>query len=162
MAAMREALAWHCLRDKELALACLQTNCPPRDLRFYVDLQRIPETQNQLHSPQHEARDLRRLSKVTDHTLCDLGWSRSRRRQPKGELPLEAHTHDSVELPFVANCGQGNWHLPRAVRFEGQRCYTPCFASRSLLCWPVKTMFKQERCSCGRSGQWHVHPLTNS
>lgn len=157
MAAMREALAWHCLSDPRWAEACFECGCEPRSLRFYRDLTRLPRLDEQVHSPDREARDLRRWSRVADGVLCDLGWSRPRRRRPAGEVPLRLST---APLAVWGRCAEGHWHLPRVVRVEGDRAFTPCFASRSLLWWPAEKSMKQGLCSCGRIGQWHVGQVT--
>jgi hypothetical protein len=162
MLAMRESLAWHCLRDPNLASVCLQARCAPRDLRFYPDLSRIPWAPDSVHSPQQETRDLRRLSKVASNTLCDLGWSRPRRRHPVRPDPLELPIQEPSESPLLARCSAGAWHLPRVIRWHNGRCYTPCFASRSLLSWLALAAPQPGLCRCGRGGQWFEDPFTNS
>lgn len=155
MAAMREALAWHCLNDERLAAACLEADCEPRALRFYPDLSRLPRVEERLHSPQLESRDLRRWSKVAEGALSDLGWSR--RRRPGPDAPLRA----ALGEIFWARCELGRWHLPRVIRWQGDRTFTPCYASRSLFWWPApEKSMKQGQCDCGRIGQWHGDAAT--
>jgi len=141
MAAMREALCWHILRDEGLAQACLDLALNPNALRTYKDLELIPAWQAVLHTPEREKRDRRRWSRVVKHGLCDLGWSEPRRRYARpGEEALR--------------CSAGYWHLPRVLRWEGERFFSPCYSSCSHLSWPAQTALNQGICSCGRRGQW--------
>lgn len=141
MAAMREAVCWHILKDDELARACLQAELHPNSLRNYTDLDRIPVWQARLHSPSREKRDVRRWDRVLRHSLCDLGWSEPRRRR----------TRPSQEQ---LRCSAGHWHLPRVLRWQGERLFTPCYCSCSHLSWTAQTSLSQGICPCGRSGQW--------
>jgi hypothetical protein len=141
MAAMREALCWHILRDEGLAQACLESELNPNGLRNYVDLERIPSRQALLHTPAREKRDRRRWDRVRRHSLCDLGWSLPRRRD----------AHPSQEQ---LRCSAGHWHLPRVLHSQGERLFTPCYSSCSKLSWATQSLINQGVCSCGRSGQW--------
>lgn len=144
MAAMREAVCWHILRDDGLAQACLESELNPNGLRNYADLELIPALAWLAHSPAAVKRDQRRWDRVLRHSLCDLGWSKGRRRQAE---PSEQ------ELC----CSAGHWHLPRVLRWQGGRFFTPCYSSCSKLCWPVETALDQGVCACGRTGQWAEH-----
>lgn len=141
MAAMREALCWHVLRDEELAQVCLASAINPNALRNYTDLERIPVWQARLHTPAREKRDRRRWDRVLRHSLCDLGWSEPRRR----------HARPSQDQ---LRCSSGHWHLPRVLRWQGERCFTPCYSSSSNLSWTAYTKLEQGICPCGRAGQW--------
>jgi hypothetical protein len=141
MAAMREGLCWHILRDDGLAQACLEQALNPNSLRTYEDLERIPDWAPQTHSPAREKRDRRRWDRVMRHSLCDLGWSKPRRRQAD---PCE----DELR------CSAGHWHLPRVVRWQANRLFTPCYSSCSQLSWTVQNELQQGCCECGRCGQW--------
>ena len=167
MGAMRESLAWHCLRDAKLAQECLESDCEPRALRFYRDLGRIPHNPVVHHSPQHRGRDLRRLTKVALNSLCDLGWSRPRRRtwnQVTETLPFGTQYREETELHLLARCAQGHWHLPRVVQLWEDRYFTPCFASCSLLWWSGLngSVVEPNPCSCGRRSPWQTTLLTIS
>ena len=144
MAAMREAVCWHILRDDGLARACLENGLNPNGLRNYADLEQIPGLPPLTHTPDAEKRDRRRWDRVLRHGLCDLGWSKGRRRQTQ---PCE----------YQLACSAGHWHLPRVLRWQGERFFSPCYSSCSRLCWPVETPLDQGVCACGRSGQWAKH-----
>ncbi|MBX3166272.1 MAG: hypothetical protein KF760_02625 [Candidatus Eremiobacteraeota bacterium] len=141
MSAMREALCWHILRDDGLAELCLGSALNPNGLRNYTDLDRIPVWQARLHTPAREQRDRRRWDRVLRHSLCDLGWSEPRRR----------HAQPSQDQ---LRCSAGHWHLPRVLRWQGERLFTPCYCSCSNLSWAAQTALHQGTCRCGRSGQW--------
>ena len=160
MGAMRAALAWHCLRDLSLAQACLAANCAPRSLRLYQDLTTLPRLEAQLHSQDREARDVRRWTRVALNCLCDLGWSRPHRDHLK-DWP-EALRRGADGLSVCGRCSEGSWHLPRVLRWQGDRYFSPCCSSRSQLSWATDAIVHQGLCPCGRSGQWEIGPFTNS
>jgi hypothetical protein len=141
MAAMREALAWHILRDDRLARLCFEGELQLNQLRRYADLEYLPSYAGECHNPAGIKRDQRRWSRVWDHSLCDLGWSRPRRR------------HLVLSKDLFA-CSAGHWHLPRVLRWQAGRLFTPCYHSCSNLSWSIETLLNQGICACGRSGQW--------
>lgn len=141
MAAMRESLCWHVLRDEGLAGILLEQGVNLNGLRRYQDLEQLPNWTPTLHTPAREKRDRRRWDRVLRHTLCDLGWSEPRRRGAQG---------NSDEL----RCSAGHWHLPRVLRWQGERLFSPCYSSTSSLCWTPQTGLNQGLCGCGRNGQW--------
>ena len=141
MAAMRESLCWHVLRDDGMAQALLDQELNLNALRNYQDLERLPHWTATLHTPDREKRDRRRWDRVFRHSLCDLGWSQPRRR--RAALSQE-------EL----RCPAGHWHLPRVLRWQGERLFSPCYSSTSNLCWTPQSALNQGLCACGRSGQW--------
>jgi len=143
MAAMRESLCWHLLHDPGLAQTCLEGGIRPNQLRRYEDLAQIPEGSGILHTPQRQKRDRRRWAQVFSHSLCDLGWSVPARRN-----------HQPVAEDF--RCSAGHWHLPRVVRWQSERLFTPCYNSTSLLSWTTETALNQGICPCGRQGQWSL------
>lgn len=133
MAAMREALAWHCLHHPELARACWQADCWPRGLRHWEDLERLPRVESLVHSPQQLPRDLRRWTRVLENSLADLGWSRPRRRCLWAR-PDCLHWHEGDFPMFEDESGQCRW--PRVVRLQAGRLFCPVYRSRSLLSTP--------------------------
>lgn len=141
MAAMREALSWHILRDDNLAQLCLDSQLSLNQLRTYADLEHIPVYDGRLHTPAGQKRERRRWAKVWQHSLCDLGWSSPRRR----------HLRLSPEL---LRCSAGHWHLPRVLRWQAGRLYTPCSHSCSNFSWRLETSLNHGLCPCGRNGQW--------
>ncbi|MBS2040131.1 hypothetical protein JST97_34405 [bacterium] len=141
MAAMRESLSWHILRDESLARSCWENQLNLNQLRLYTDLEKIPTYTGRQHTPAGEKRDRRRWSRVWENALCDLGWSRPRRR------------HLQV-APELLRCSEGCFHLPRVLRWQSDRLFTPCYHSCSSLSWKVETALIQGTCRCGRSGQW--------
>lgn len=144
MSAMREALCWHILRDNQLAQACLGSDLNPNGLRNYEDLEHIPALPALAHTPGAAKRDRRRWNRVLKHSLCDLGWSEPRRR------------HAQPDADQLA-CSAGHWHLPRVLRWQGERFFTPCYSSCSKLSWSAETALHQGVCACGRRGQWSEH-----
>lgn len=150
MSAMRESLAWHCLGDADLALACLQADLPPRALKHWPDLDRIPQLQPQNHCPDGRPRELRRWARVVENCLCDLGWSLPARRNLAGK-PEELQW---IRQAFPTACCQyGNWHLPRVVQRRSGRLFSPCYRSQSLLSidWPAHSgPAEMKPCPCGR------------
>lgn len=141
MASMREALSWHILRDDALARLCFQGGLRLNQLRRYADLEGLPVYVGECHSPAGKNRDQRRWSRVWDRSLCDLGWSRPRRRQVEISKDLLC-------------CSAGYWHLPRVLRWQAGRLFTPCYRSYANLSWSLETAPNQGICDCGRSGQW--------
>ncbi|MFN8607374.1 MAG: hypothetical protein U0931_07575 [Vulcanimicrobiota bacterium] len=153
MAAMRENLSWHILRDHQLARACLDLRVRLNQLRLYSHLEGLPVYAGQIHTPAGQKRDLRRWCQVWKHSLCDLGWSRPRRR-------------NFSLLADLFRCSAGHWHLPRVVHERAGRLFTPCYRSCSSFAWSSATAINQGICPCGRSGQWSpekiVLPLWHS
>lgn len=137
MAAMREALAWHILRQPEVVRICWEQECSPASLRRFEDLERIPGWKVEQHSPALQLRDLRRWQKVMENCLCDQGWAARRR-----------HRAQTVES---GRCQQGRWHLPRVVRAHQGRLFTPLFQSQSLLWIPFEGENWLAHCDCGRT-----------
>jgi len=154
--AMREALAWHCLQHRELAQACLEADCWPDKLRFMKDLDRLPQVPPLLHSPARVGRDVRRWNRVAHNLLCELGWSRPRRKAWKAgqATPLASALSTSPELALVARCSFNHWHWPQVVHCQGNRYFTPVYQSQSCLSWPGHTNLKQNPCPCGWAGPW--------
>lgn len=141
MAAMRESLCWHVLRDEGLAGLLLEQQVHLNGLRNYPDLEQLPNWSATLHTPGREKRDHRRWDRVLRHSLCDLGLSKSARRQA---------SWSQQEL----RCAAGHWHLPRVVRWQGDRLFSPCYSSTSSLSWEAESALNQGLCACGREGQW--------
>lgn len=143
MAAMRETLCWHLLHDPSLAQTCLEQELHPNQLQRYEDLIQLPKGPGVLHTPQRQNRDRRRWARVATNSLCDLGWSLPARRN-----------HQPLAEDF--RCPAGHWHLPRVLRWQSDRLFTPCYNSKSLLSWATETPLNQGTCSCGRRGQWSM------
>ena len=150
MSAMRESIAWHCLGDPALARACLEADLPPRALKYWHDLDRIPPNQPQQHNPLGKPRELRRWARVVENCLCDLGWSKPARRNLAGK-PEELKWLQQAFL--TACCPHGNWHLPRVVQRRSRRLFSPCYRSQSLVSLDLpqdSSPAELEPCPCGR------------
>lgn len=147
--AMREELAWHCLKFPAVGDACWRADLLPRKLITVGHLSRIPEYPDEPGGDPR--RERRRWDVLARNCLADLGWSRPRRRA-FAEIPDELGCWRGRVV--VGRCREGAWHWPRLVRQVGSRVFSPCLRGGAQV-WVVgPAEVSVTPCACGRGNQY--------